>query len=58
LPGIKINTGPDDFRPIKHMRLVQFDSRTWQLIGDVIETAFSDTRADMNERLRIRRTIE
>jgi branched-chain amino acid transport system substrate-binding protein len=43
LPGIKINTGPDDFRPIKHMRLVQFDGRTWQLIGDVIETAFSDT---------------
>jgi hypothetical protein len=22
--------------------LVQFDGRTWQLIGDVIETAFSD----------------
>jgi branched-chain amino acid transport system substrate-binding protein len=42
LPGIKINTGPNDFRPIKQMRLVQFDGRTWQLIGDVIETAFSD----------------
>jgi branched-chain amino acid transport system substrate-binding protein len=43
LPGIKINTGPDDFRPIKQMRLVQFDGRIWQQIGDVIETAFSDT---------------
>jgi hypothetical protein len=43
LPGIKINTGPDDFRPIKHMRLVQFDGRIWQQIGDVTETAFSDT---------------
>jgi branched-chain amino acid transport system substrate-binding protein len=42
MPGIKINTGPEDFRPIKQMRLVQFDGRTWQLIGDVIETAFSD----------------
>jgi branched-chain amino acid transport system substrate-binding protein len=42
LPGIKINTGPDDFRPIKQMRLVQFDGRIWQQIGDVIETAFSD----------------
>jgi ABC-type branched-subunit amino acid transport system substrate-binding protein len=41
LPGIKINTGPWDFRPIKHLRLVQFDGRTWQPIGDVLETAFS-----------------
>ena len=42
LPGIKINTGPENFRPIKQMRLVQFDGRTWQPIGDVIESAFSD----------------
>jgi ABC-type branched-subunit amino acid transport system substrate-binding protein len=41
LPGIKITTGPWDFRPIKHLRLVQFDGRTWQPIGDVLETAFS-----------------
>ena len=41
LPGIKISTGPFNFRPIKHMRLVQFDGRTWQPIGDVVETAFS-----------------
>jgi ABC-type branched-subunit amino acid transport system substrate-binding protein len=43
LPGIKISTGPWNFRPIKHMRLVQFDGRTWQPIGDVLETAFSNT---------------
>jgi branched-chain amino acid transport system substrate-binding protein len=42
LPGIKINTGPNDYRPIKQMRLVQFDGRTWQPIGDVIEAALSD----------------
>jgi hypothetical protein len=42
LPGIKINTGPENFRPIRQMRLVQFDGRTWQPIGDVLETAFSD----------------
>jgi branched-chain amino acid transport system substrate-binding protein len=42
LPDIKINTSPNDFRPIKQMRLIQFDGRTWQMIGDVIETAFSD----------------
>jgi len=41
LPDIKMSTGPWDFRPIKQMRLVQFDGRTWQLIGDVVETAFS-----------------
>ncbi len=42
LPDIKINTGPWDFRPIKHVRLFQFDGRSWQPIGDVVETAFSD----------------
>jgi len=44
LPGIKISTGPWDFRPIKHLRLVQFDGRSWQPIGDVLETAFSNVR--------------
>jgi branched-chain amino acid transport system substrate-binding protein len=41
LPGIKISTGPWNFRPIKQLRLVQFDGRTWQPIGDVLETAFA-----------------
>ena len=41
LPGITISTGPWNFRPIKHLRLVQFDGRTWQPIGDILETAFS-----------------
>jgi branched-chain amino acid transport system substrate-binding protein len=40
LPGIAINTGPNDFRPIKRMRLVQFDGSLWQSIGDVIDSAF------------------
>jgi ABC-type branched-subunit amino acid transport system substrate-binding protein len=44
LPGIKISTGPWDFRPIKHLRLVQFDGRTWQPIGEVLETAFSNVQ--------------
>jgi branched-chain amino acid transport system substrate-binding protein len=42
LPGIKISTGPWNFRPIKHLRLVQFDGRTWKPIGDILETAFSN----------------
>ena len=41
LPGIKISTGPWNFRPIKQLRLVQFDGHAWQPIGDVLETAFS-----------------
>jgi ABC-type branched-subunit amino acid transport system substrate-binding protein len=44
LPGIRINTGPWDFQPIKNLRLGQFDGRTWQSIGEVIETAFSKAR--------------
>lgn len=43
LPGIRITTGPWNFRPIRHMRLVQFDGRTWQPIGDILETAFTGT---------------
>ncbi|WP_456757999.1 ABC transporter substrate-binding protein [Bradyrhizobium sp. USDA 4011] len=46
LPGIVINTGPKDFRPIKQMRLVQFDGNAWQPIGDVIESAFTPVRED------------
>ena len=44
LPGIRISTGSQDFRPIKGLRLVQFDGRTWQPIGEVVETAFSDAK--------------
>ncbi|MFB9269294.1 ABC transporter substrate-binding protein [Bradyrhizobium erythrophlei] len=46
LPGIAINTGPSDFRPIEQMRLVQFDGTAWQPIGDVIESAFATVRDD------------
>src|SRR3979409_28010 len=44
LPGIKISTGPWNFRPIKHLRLGQFDGRTWQPIGEVLETEFSNAQ--------------
>jgi ABC-type branched-subunit amino acid transport system substrate-binding protein len=46
LPGIAINTGPTDFRPIEQMRLVQFDGTAWQPIGDVIESAFAASSGD------------
>jgi hypothetical protein len=42
LPNIRMNTSPNSYLPIRQMRLVQFDGRTWQPIGDVIENAFAD----------------
>ncbi|XIA67058.1 hypothetical protein ACFIOY_15335 [Bradyrhizobium sp. TZ2] len=40
VPGIKINTDPENIQPIKQLRLIRFDERTWQPIGDVIERVF------------------
>jgi branched-chain amino acid transport system substrate-binding protein len=37
LPGVTINTTATDYRPIKQMRLVQFDGRTWQPVSDLID---------------------
>jgi branched-chain amino acid transport system substrate-binding protein len=42
LPGIAITTSPTDFRPVKDMRLVQFDGRTWQPIGQLFDSAFTN----------------
>ncbi|HEY5292381.1 MAG TPA: ABC transporter substrate-binding protein [Burkholderiales bacterium] len=36
LPGIKINTGPNDFRPFESMQLQRFDGKEWVLFGEVI----------------------
>jgi branched-chain amino acid transport system substrate-binding protein len=36
LPGIKINTGPDDFAPISQLQLMRFKGERWELFGDVI----------------------
>ncbi|WP_298261910.1 ABC transporter substrate-binding protein [Bradyrhizobium sp.] len=37
LPGITVNTTPDDYDPIKQMRLQRFDGRKWQLLPGVFE---------------------
>ena len=39
LPGIKINTGHDDHRPIKAMQMVRWDGKTWVRFGGMIEGA-------------------
>ena len=36
LPGIKLNTSPTDFAPIKSMQLVRFGGKTWVPLGDVL----------------------
>jgi branched-chain amino acid transport system substrate-binding protein len=36
LPGIRVHTGPNDFSPVKQMRLARFEGKKWVLFGDVI----------------------
>jgi ABC-type branched-subunit amino acid transport system substrate-binding protein len=36
LPGITVNTGPDDYFPVEQMQLMQFNGENWMLISDVI----------------------
>jgi ABC-type branched-subunit amino acid transport system substrate-binding protein len=36
LPGIKINTGANDFAPISSLQLMKFKGDKWELFGDVI----------------------
>ena len=36
LPGIKVNTSPDNFSPIRQMQLATFNGESWEQFGDVI----------------------
>jgi branched-chain amino acid transport system substrate-binding protein len=36
LPGIKYNTGPDDYFLVKQLQLARFDGKRWALFGDVL----------------------
>jgi branched-chain amino acid transport system substrate-binding protein len=37
LPGIKVNTSPTNFHPIRAMQLQKWTGTTWERFGDVIE---------------------
>ena len=37
LPGVKVNTSPTDYYPIKQMWMQRFDGKQWVLFGDLIE---------------------
>jgi branched-chain amino acid transport system substrate-binding protein len=36
LPGITINTGPNDFAPLKQMQMMRFAGERWQLFGRIL----------------------
>jgi branched-chain amino acid transport system substrate-binding protein len=36
LPGIRINTGGDDFAPIESEQLIRFDGQQWRRFGEII----------------------
>ena len=36
LSGIKINTSPTDFAPIKQIQMARFDGERWKLFGPVL----------------------
>jgi branched-chain amino acid transport system substrate-binding protein len=35
-PGIKLNTSPENYSPIRQLHLATFDGESWQLFGDII----------------------
>jgi branched-chain amino acid transport system substrate-binding protein len=36
LPGVKVNTGPEDFAPLAQLQLMKFKGEKWDLFGEVI----------------------
>jgi branched-chain amino acid transport system substrate-binding protein len=40
-PGITMATSPDDYVPVKQMRLVRFDGKTWIPFGNAIDGRLS-----------------
>jgi branched-chain amino acid transport system substrate-binding protein len=39
LPGIKANTSPTDFAPLKQVQMGRFDGEHWQLFGPLLAGA-------------------
>ena len=39
LPGLKINTGPDDYRVNKQLQMMKFNGERWELFGPILEDA-------------------
>jgi branched-chain amino acid transport system substrate-binding protein len=41
LPGVKINTSPTDFAPVKQVQMARFDGERWRLFGPLLSSAVS-----------------
>jgi branched-chain amino acid transport system substrate-binding protein len=39
LPGIKLNTTPTDFAPIKQVQMAKFTGERWELFGQLLTGA-------------------
>ncbi len=37
LPGIKVNTSPTNYHPMRQLQLMRWTGKTWDLFGDIIE---------------------
>ena len=37
LPGITINTSPDNFSPIRQMQLATFNGKNWEPFGEILQ---------------------
>jgi len=42
LPGIRINTSPTDYAPIKQLKMMRFKGDKWELFGDIISAELSN----------------
>jgi branched-chain amino acid transport system substrate-binding protein len=42
LPGIKVNTSPTDFFPVKQMQMARFNGERWELFGPIIRGEIHD----------------
>jgi branched-chain amino acid transport system substrate-binding protein len=36
LPGIKVNTTPTNYNPIRQMQLATFNGESWELFGELL----------------------
>jgi branched-chain amino acid transport system substrate-binding protein len=39
LPGIKINTSPTNYHPIRQLQLMRWSGKSWERFGDIIAGA-------------------
>ena len=39
LPGIRVETSPTSYRPLRQLQLMKWTGKSWELFGDLIEGA-------------------